>query len=68
MACMVAVKVVTGQGAEDSRSDDGFDEEESSSVGSGNSEGRLEVDLEEVPDAHAATTCDQNGDALKKRQ
>ena len=67
MACMVAVKVVTGQGAEDSRSDDGFDGEGSSSSSSVNSEGRLEVDLEAVPDVHAAATCEQNGDVLRKR-
>ena len=80
MACMVAVRVVTGQGAEDSRSDEGFDEDSESGQSSpsnghalkinGKMDDRLEVEIDEIPDTHALTTATNgcaNGELKHRR-
>ncbi|WVR05031.1 hypothetical protein IAU60_002043 [Kwoniella sp. DSM 27419] len=49
MACMVAVRVVRGLGAEDSRSDDEDDEVDSPAIGVSKHQEALAMELEEVP-------------------
>ncbi|KAK1924711.1 putative longevity-assurance protein-like protein [Papiliotrema laurentii] len=56
MACSVAVRVIRGLGAEDSRSDDEGDEE-----------GEKDV-LDQVPESASASVTGQNGAAVRRRR